>query len=242
MEKKVCHKADNKKNKTMNCAEKYTEIRSQLPAHVTLLAVSKTKPADDIMALYNIGCRDFGENKVQELTQKYNELPKDIRWHQIGHLQTNKIKYIIPFVYMIHSIDSLKLAVEVNKQAAKHNRVVDCLFELKVANEDTKSGFDIEELKQLFSQGALNELKNIRFCGVMGMATNTDDQAEIRKEFLNVKSVFDYIKDNYASEVGECFTQISMGMSGDYKIAVDCGSTIVRIGSTIFGERDYAVK
>ncbi|MCR5453877.1 MAG: YggS family pyridoxal phosphate-dependent enzyme, partial [Bacteroidales bacterium] len=165
---------------------------------------------------------------------------KDIRWHQIGHLQTNKIKYIIPFVYMIHSIDSIKLAAEVNKQAAKHNRVVDCLLELKVANEDSKSGFDIEELKQLLSQGVLNELKNIRFRGVMGMATNTDDADEIRKEFLNVKSVFDYIRANYANEVGEGFTQISMGMSGDYNIAVECGSTIVRIGSTIFGERDYS--
>ena len=224
----------------MNCAEKYTEIRSQLPAGVTLLAVSKTKPIEDIMALYNIGCRDFGENKVQELTQKKAQLPADIRWHQIGHLQTNKIKYIIPFVYMIHSIDSLKLAIEVNKQAAKHNRVVDCLFELKVANEETKSGFDIEDLKQLLSEGVLNELTNIRFCGVMGMATNTDDAVEIRKEFMNVKAVFDYIKANYANEVGESFTQISMGMSGDYKIAVECGSTIVRIGSTIFGERDYS--
>ncbi|MBO4771281.1 MAG: alanine racemase, partial [Bacteroidales bacterium] len=124
--------------------------------------------------------------------------------------------------------------------AAKHNRVVDCLFELKVANEDTKSGFDIEELKQLLSEGIVSELTNIRFCGVMGMATNTDDETEIRKEFLNVKSVFDYIRDNYADKVGECFTQISMGMSGDYKIAVECGSTIVRIGSTIFGERDYS--
>ena len=224
----------------MNCAEKYTEIRNQLPANVTLLAVSKTKPVEDIMALYNIGCRDFGENKVQELTQKQSQLPADIRWHQIGHLQTNKIKYIIPFVHMIHSIDSLKLAIEVNKQAAKHNRVVDCLFELKVANEDTKSGFDIEELKQLLSEGIVSELTNIRFCGVMGMATNTDDDSEIRKEFLNVKAVFDYIRDNYANEVGEDFTQISMGMSGDYKIAVECGSTIVRIGSTIFGERDYS--
>ena len=224
----------------MNCAEKYTEIRNQLPANVTLLAVSKTKPVEDIMALYNIGCRDFGENKVQELTQKQSQLPADIRWHQIGHLQTNKIKDIIPFVYMIHSIDSLKLAIEVNKQAAKHNRVVDCLFELKVANEDTKSGFDIEDLKQLLSEGIVSELTNIRFCGVMGMATNTDDDNEIRKEFLNVKAVFDYIRDNYADEVGEDFTQISMGMSGDYKIAVECGSTIVRIGSTIFGERDYS--
>ena len=224
----------------MNCAEKYTEIRNQLPANVTLLAVSKTKPVEDIMALYNIGCRDFGENKVQELTQKQSQLPADIRWHQIGHLQTNKIKYIIPFVHMIHSIDSLKLAIEVNKQAAKHNRVVDCLFELKVANEDTKSGFDIEELKQLLSEGIVSELTNIRFCGVMGMATNTDDDSEIRKEFLNVKAVFDYIRDNYADEVGEDFSQISMGMSGDYKIAVECGSTIVRIGSTIFGERDYS--
>lgn len=224
----------------MNCAEKYLDIRRQLPENVTLLAVSKTKPASDIMSLYDAGCRDFGENKVQELTQKYNELPKDIRWHQIGHLQTNKIKYIIPFVYMIHSIDSMKLAAEVNKQAAKHNRVVDCLLELKVANEETKSGFGIDELKQLLSEKAFSSLANIRFCGVMGMATNTTDQQEIKKEFLEVKSVFDYIKANYADEVGEGFAQISMGMSGDYGIAVECGSTIVRIGSTIFGERDYS--
>ncbi len=226
----------------MNCAERYAEIRKKLPESVTLLAVSKTKPATDIMSLYDIGCRDFGENKVQELTQKYNELPKDIRWHQIGHLQTNKIKYIIPFVYMIHSIDSIKLAAEVNKQAAKHDRVVDCLLELKVANEDTKSGFDIDELKQLFSQNEFSKLNNIRLRGVMGMATNTDDRDEIRKEFLNVKAVFDYIKANYAGEVGEWFDQISMGMSGDYDIAVECGSTIVRIGSTIFGERDYTAQ
>ncbi|MBR4265721.1 MAG: YggS family pyridoxal phosphate-dependent enzyme [Bacteroidales bacterium] len=224
----------------MNCAEKYLEIKKTLPENVTLLAVSKTKPEEDIMALYNIGCRDFGENKVQEMTGKYNNLPKDIRWHQIGHLQTNKIKYIIPFVYMIHSIDSLKLAAEVNKQAEKHNKIINCLLQLKVANEETKFGFAPEELKDLCAQNAFSEFKHLKIKGLMGMATNTDDENEIVKEFTEVKNLFNYIKTNYQSGVGEGFTEISMGMSGDYKLAINCGSTIVRIGSTIFGERDYS--
>jgi hypothetical protein len=220
----------------MNCAQKYSEIKNNLPENITLLAVSKTKPESDIMKLYEIGCRDFGENKVQEMTQKYNVLPKDIRWHQIGHLQTNKIKYIIPFVHMIHSIDSIKLAQEVSKQAVSHGRIVNCLLQVKVANEDTKFGLSPEEIKQIVGEGTFDTLPGIQICGLMAMATNTDDTQEIRKEFTEVKKLFEEIK----SKFGDNFTQISMGMSSDYPIAIECGSTIVRIGSTIFGERDYS--
>lgn len=224
----------------MNCSDRYLEISKTIPENVTLLAVSKTWPKEDIQLVYDAGCRDFGENKVQEMTQKFNELPHDIRWHQIGHLQTNKIKYMIPYVYMIHSIDSIKLLAEVDKQAAKHGRVVNCLLQVKVASEETKFGFGADELRQLLSDNALAGYPNVKLCGLMGMATNTDNEDEIRREFLEVKSLFDYIRANYISQVGEGFTQISMGMSGDYPLAIECGSTIVRVGSTIFGERDYS--
>lgn len=226
----------------MSCVANYIETKKSLPENVLLLAVSKTKPAEDIKALYDAGCRDFGENKVQELTAKHEVLPQDIRWHQIGHLQTNKIKYIIPFVYMIHSIDSLKLAEEVNKQAQKHGRIVNCLLQLKVAQEDTKFGFEISELKKMLKENAFAELKNIKLKGVMAMATNTENEAEIIKEFSLVKEFSDFVKTTYQNTVGEEFTEISMGMSEDYKLAVSCGSTIVRIGSSIFGERDYSNK
>ncbi|MBQ5403829.1 MAG: YggS family pyridoxal phosphate-dependent enzyme [Bacteroidales bacterium] len=226
----------------MSCVANYIETKKSLPENVLLLAVSKTKPAEDIKALYDAGCRDFGENKVQELTAKHEVLPQDIRWHQIGHLQTNKIKYIIPFVYMIHSIDSLKLAEEVNKQAQKHGRIVNCLLQLKVAQEDTKFGFEISELKKMLEENAFAELKNIKLKGVMAMATNTENEAEIIKEFSLVKEFSDFVKTTYQNTVGEEFTEISMGMSEDYKLAVSCGSTIVRIGSSIFGERDYSNK
>ncbi|MBQ3689787.1 MAG: YggS family pyridoxal phosphate-dependent enzyme [Bacteroidales bacterium] len=226
----------------MSCVANYIETKKSLPENVLLLAVSKTKPEEDIKALYDAGCRDFGENKVQELTAKHEVLPQDIRWHQIGHLQTNKIKYIIPFVYMIHSIDSLKLAEEVNKQAQKHGRIVNCLLQLKVAQEDTKFGFEIGELKKMFEENAFAELKNIKLKGVMAMATNTENEAEIIKEFSLVKEFSDFVKTTYKNTVGEEFTEISMGMSEDYKLAVSCGSTIVRIGSSIFGERDYSNK
>ena len=224
----------------MDCVENYKNIKKTLPENVLLLAVSKTKPEEEIMKLYDFGCRDFGENKVQELSKKYEVLPKDIRWHQIGHLQTNKIKYIIPFVYMIHSIDSLKLAEEVNKQAAKHGRIVNCLLQIKVAEEETKFGFSPEEVTELFKNGAFEALKNIKLCGLMAMATNTDDETEILKEFSAVKNLYNSLRINY--QVGEEFKEISMGMSGDYLLAVKEGSTIVRIGSTIFGERDYSQK
>jgi hypothetical protein len=222
----------------MDCAENYRNIKKTLPENVLLLAVSKTKPAEEIMKLYECGCRDFGENKVQELTAKHGVLPKDIRWHQIGHLQTNKIKYIIPFVYMIHSIDSLKLAQEVNKQAEKHGRIVNCLLQIKVAEEETKFGFSISEVVELFKNGAFSELKNIKLCGLMAMATNTDDETEIKKEFYQVKQLYNSLRINYS--VGEEFKDVSMGMSGDYPIAIQEGSTIVRLGSVIFGERDYS--
>lgn len=221
----------------MNCAEKYTQILSQLPANTTLLAVSKTKPAQDIMALYNIGCRDFGENKVQELAQKQQQLPKDIRWHQIGHLQTNKVKYIIPYIHLIHSVDTTKLAAEINRQAARHNRTVDCLLQIKVTDEDTKTGFDIQELQQQIAQGTFTELRNIRIRGLMAMASHTDDTDQIRREFTQAKDTFDHIKTHHPDKIGNHFDQISMGMSGDYQTAIQCGSTIIRIGSTIFGPR-----
>ena len=224
----------------MDCVENYKNIKKTLPENVLLLAVSKTKPEEEIMKLYDFGCRDFGENKVQELSKKYEVLPKDIRWHQIGHLQTNKIKYIIPFVYMIHSIDSIKLAEEVNKQAAKHGRVVNCLLQIKVAEEETKFGFSINEVADLFKNNAFAALKNIKLCGLMAMATNTDDETEILKEFSAVKNLYNSLRVNY--QVGEEFKEISMGMSGDYPLAVKEGSTIVRLGSTIFGERDYSPK
>lgn len=224
----------------MDCVENYKNIKKALPENVLLLAVSKTKPEEEIMKLYDFGCRDFGENKVQELSKKYEVLPKDIRWHQIGHLQTNKIKYIIPFVYMIHSIDSIKLAEEVNKQAAKHGRIVNCLLQIKVAEEETKFGFSINEVADLFKNNAFAALKNIKLCGLMAMATNTDDETEILKEFSAVKNLYNSLRVNY--QVGEEFKEISMGMSGDYPLAVKEGSTIVRLGSTIFGERDYSQK
>ena len=224
----------------MDCVENYKNIKKTLPENVLLLAVSKTKPEEEIMKLYDFGCRDFGENKVQELSKKYEVLPKDIRWHQIGHLQTNKIKYIIPFVYMIHSIDSLKLAEEVNKQAAKHGRIVNCLLQIKVAEEDTKFGFSPEEIIGLFDSGVFASLNNIKLCGLMAMATNTDDEEEILKEFSAVKNLYNLLRINY--QVGEEFKEISMGMSGDYPLAIREGSTIVRLGSTIFGQRDYSQK
>jgi len=222
----------------MDCVENYQNIKKSLPENVLLLAVSKTKPNEDILKLYNIGCRDFGENKVQEMTQKHQELPKDIRWHQIGHLQTNKIKYIIDFVYMIHSVDSLKLLQEINRQAEKHSRIVDCLLQVKVAQEDTKFGLSFQETENLFQENVFEKLKNIRLRGLMAMATNTDDVLEIQKEFLSVKNFYNLLRIKYS--VGEEFNQISMGMSEDYPIAIENSSTIVRLGSVIFGQRDYS--
>ncbi len=217
----------------------YLNIKNSLPEKVLLLAVSKTKPEEDIMDLYNLGQRDFGENKVQEMTTKYNNLPKDIRWHQIGHLQTNKIKYIVPYVHMIHSVDSLKLAQEINKQAQKTNKIIRCLLQIKVAEEETKFGFAPNDIIQLFENNAFTQLKNIKICGLMGMATNTENTNEINNEFSEIKKLFNYIKLQYYKNIDD-FSEISMGMSGDYNLAIKNGSTIIRLGSIIFGERDYS--
>lgn len=206
------------------------QIKSTIPEHVTLVAVSKTKPVSDLMQAYEAGQRIFGENKIQEMAEKWEQMPKDIQWHMIGHVQTNKVKFMAPFVSLIHGVDSLKLLQEINKQALKNNRIIDCLLQIHIAEEETKFGLDENELNELISSSEFKELKNIRTLGLMGMATFTEDQNQIKKEFQHLKSIFDSIQN-------EDFSIISMGMSGDYKLAIECGSTMVRIGSSIFGGR-----
>jgi pyridoxal phosphate enzyme (YggS family) len=214
----------------MSIASNLNRIKASLPEHVTLVAVSKTKPVSDLMQAYEAGQRIFGENKIQEMADKWEEMPKDIQWHMIGHVQTNKVKFMAPFVSLIHGVDSLKLLQEINKQALKNNRVIDCLLQIHIAEEETKFGLDENELNELISSSEFKELKNIRTLGLMGMATFTENQNQIKKEFQHLKSIFDSIqKDD--------FSIISMGMSGDYKLAIECGSTMVRIGSSIFGGR-----
>ena len=214
--------------------EKYKAIVAELGNKVTLVAVSKTKPIEDIQALYNSGHRDFGENYVQELVEKQVTLPKDIRWHFIGHLQSNKVKFIAPFVHLIHGVDSFNLLKEINKQAAKNNRVIDCLLQIHIAKEETKFGFDEQELKQIPD---LSDMKNVRICGLMGMASFSDDKSLVRSEFHNLKNIFDI--NAVLSTMNYQLSTLSMGMSGDYTIAVEEGSNMVRIGSLLFGERNY---
>lgn len=209
-------------------------IKSSLPEHVTLVAISKTKPVIDIMEVYMEGHRIFGENKVQELIGKYEELPKDIKWHLVGHLQTNKVKYIVPFVSLIHSVDSLKLLAEINKQGEKTNRKVNVLLQIYIAKEETKFGLDENELEEILKQK--DSLSHVQICGLMGMATNTDYEDIVRKEFKSLKDLFIKIKSQYFSN-DPAFKEISMGMSGDYPIAIEEGSTMVRVGSSIFGGR-----
>ena len=216
--------------------EKYDEIRASLPAGVRLVAVSKFKPAEDISALYQLGQRVFGENHAQEMRAKHEQLPEDIEWHFIGHLQTNKIKYIAPYVSMIHSIDSFDLLKEVNKHAVKNNRVIPCLLQFHIADEETKFGFSLEECKAMLDNADFQELKNVKLHGVMGMATFTDDQAQVRGEFQHLHRIFQELKTSYFSQNPD-FKEISMGMSEDYPIAVEEGSTLIRIGSAIFGPR-----
>jgi pyridoxal phosphate enzyme (YggS family) len=220
----------------MSIADNIRSVQAELNGRAKLIAVSKTKPVADIMEAYHAGQKVFGENKVQELCEKYEALPKDIEWHMIGHVQTNKVKYMAPFVYMIHGVDSLKLAAEINKQAMKHNRTVRCLFQIHIAREDTKFGFDPEEIMELAEGGKLPEFPGIIWSGVMGMATFTEDMEQVRAEFRSLKKLFDKLKLTYFSASPE-FCEISMGMSGDWRIAVEEGSTMVRIGSAIFGER-----
>lgn len=205
--------------------------------NAVLVAISKTKTVDDIQQIHNAGQRVFGENKVQELVQKYELLPKDIQWHMVGNLQSNKVKYIAPFIQLIHSVDSLKLAIEINKQALKHNRVIDILLEIHIAAETNKSGFSEDELIDHLDINAFNSLQNIRIVGLMGMATNTKSQVLIKNEFSGLKQYFDKIKQQYFSKSEE-FSILSMGMSGDYQLALEEGSTMIRIGSAIFGERE----
>ena len=204
--------------------------------NVTLVAVSKTRPPERVLEVYAGGQRVFGENRPQEMLAKYDALPKDIHWHLIGHLQTNKVKMIAPFVAMIHSVDSLRLLSEINKQAEKHNRVIDCLLQFHIAEEETKFGLDEAEARTLLESPEYLAMRNVRICGVMGMATFTDDTALVRREFKSLKRIFDDLKTQYFAE-NEEFREVSMGMSGDWEVAVEEGSTMVRIGSLIFGER-----
>lgn len=217
--------------------EKYKQLTSEVNTyHARLIAVSKTKPAADILQLYNKGQLIFGENKVQELAAKYEELPKDIQWHMIGHLQTNKVKYIAPFVSLIHSVDSLKLLEEINKQAAKNNRVINCLLQIYIANEDTKFGLSAAEATELLASAEFAALQNVRICGLMGMATNTGNREQIAAEFASLKTLFNVFKQKFFSN-NAAFTELSMGMSSDYTIALANGATLIRVGSMLFGER-----
>lgn len=222
----------------MSVQENLLKIKQELPPSIKLVAVSKTKPESDILEAYSTGHKVFGENKVQELVNKYDRLPKDIEWHFIGHLQSNKVKYLAPFVHLIHGVDSLKLLKEINKQAQKNNRVIDCLLQFHIANEKAKFGFYKEEVFELLQSDEFQNLKNIRIKGLMGMATYTDDENQIHEEFANLKSYFEEIKEKYLQS--DSFTEISMGMSADYKIAIEEGSTMIRLGSSIFGVRFYS--
>ena len=217
--------------------EKLAEIRKEIPEHVTLIAVSKTKPVSALEEAYKAGQRHFGENKVQEMFDKYEQLPKDIQWHLIGHLQTNKVKYIAPFVHLIHSVDSLKLLSEIDKQAKKNNRVIDCLLQFHIAQEETKFGLNLQEAHSLLTSAEFLEMKNVHIIGVMGMASFTNDEQQVKLEFSNLNAIFSQLKKDFFS-LDENFRERSMGMSGDYLLAMQEGSTMVRIGSTIFGGRN----
>ena len=218
----------------MSITENLNDLKKTLKSGVTLVAVSKTKPTEAIVEAYNTGHRVFGENKVQEMTGKWEQLPKDIEWHMIGHLQRNKVKYMAPYVSLIHGVDSLKLLAEINKQALKHERTIDCLLQMHIAQEDTKFGLSEEELTTLLVSDQFKAMNNVRIRGLMGMATFTENEAQIRSEFQFLKAQFDSLKKSLPE-----VDILSMGMSGDYKIAMDCGSTMVRIGSSIFGARNY---
>ena len=222
----------------MSIAENLKQVLSELPEGVRLVAVSKFHPNEAIEEAYRAGQRVFGESKVQEMTAKYESLPKDIEWQFIGHLQSNKIKYIAPYVALIHGIDSYKLLTEVNKQAAKIGRTVNCLLQLHVAREETKFGFSFEECREMLAAGEWKELNNIRICGLMGMATNTNDVEQIKAEFCSLSSFFQEVKATWFADA-DSFKELSMGMSHDYHEAVSAGSTLVRVGSKIFGERNY---
>ena len=221
----------------MSISKNITELQKELqPIGVTLVAISKTKPNEDILEAYRAGQRIFGENQVQDLVEKYESLPKDIEWHLVGHLQTNKVKYIAPFISLIHSVDSLKVLTEINKHALKNNRIIDCLLQIYIADEDTKFGLDFAEAVELLRSEEYQGLKNVRIRGLMGIASNTENEKIIKEEFYELKMLFDGIKTTYFRKE-ESFDILSMGMSSDYKIAIEQGSNMVRLGSTIFGQR-----
>jgi PLP dependent protein len=218
----------------MSIAQNLLKIKFEIPSTVILVAVSKTKPVSDLIEAYDAGQRIFGENKIQEMTEKWEAMPKDIQWHMIGHVQTNKVKFMAEYVNLIHGVDSLKLLEEINKQAKKHNRIIDCLLQMHIAKEETKFGLNEQELNEILNSEAFQNLKNIQIVGLMGMATFTDNQSQIKKEFQNLKRIFDDLK---STDALQCISTLSMGMSGDYQLAIACGSTMVRIGSSIFGSR-----
>ena len=224
----------NFEDRSMSISENIKKYRNGLPDKVKLVAISKTKPNEDILEAYGAGQRIFGENKIQEMTDKWEALPKDIEWHMVGHVQRNKVKYMAPFVGLIHAVDSLKLLKEINKQAKKHERVIKCLLQIKIAEEDSKFGISAEEAEEILNSEVYQKMENTQVIGLMGMATFTDDEKQVKEEFQYLKRVFDRFKQKYPA-----LEELSMGMSGDYKLAVESGSTMVRIGSSIFGERNY---
>lgn len=218
----------------MSIQTNLSNIRTDLPSHVTLVAVSKTKPIEDLIQAYQSGQRVFGENKIQEMAEKYQKMPKDIQWHMIGNIQRNKVKYMASFVDLVHGVDSLKLLNEINKQAEKNKRIINCLIQIKIAQENTKFGMSFDEAKNLISSKEVKKLKNISIVGLMGMASFTQDKTQIKKEFKTLKSNFDNLQ-----KIASNLMILSMGMSGDYTLAIENGSTMIRLGSSIFGARNY---
>jgi pyridoxal phosphate enzyme (YggS family) len=219
----------------MKIKDNIHSITSSIPSNVTLVAVSKTKPVSDILEAYEAGQRVFGENKIQEMASKYDEMPKDIEWHMIGHIQRNKVKYMAPFVSLIHAVDSLRLLSEINKQALKNNRVIDCLLQIKIASEESKFGLSESDAMDLLTSEEYKSFKNIRVVGLMGMATFTDNKKQLQKEFGFLENIFDSLKENNDLNI------LSMGMSDDYPIAIENGSTMIRVGSSIFGKRAFSI-
>jgi pyridoxal phosphate enzyme (YggS family) len=220
----------------MSIQDNLLKIKSQLPENVTLVAVSKTKPVEDLMEAYHAGQRIFGENKIQEMTEKWQQMPKDVEWHMIGHVQSNKVKYMVPYVKLIHGVDSLKLLKEVNRQAIRWRKSINCLLQIHIAEEETKFGLDEKELEELLNSDEFKEMKNINVIGLMGMATFTDNEEQIKKEFQYLKTIFDKVSKLNTTNCQ--LNTLSMGMSGDYQLAIEYGSTMVRIGSSIFGNRN----
>jgi len=222
----------------MSITSQLHAIKSALPEQVTLVAVSKTKPVSDLMEAYNAGQRIFGENKIQEMCDKYEQMPKDIQWHMIGHVQRNKVKYMAPFVSLIHGVDNFKLLKEINKQAKANNRTIPCLLQIKIAEETSKFGMTIDEAKAILQSEDFAALQHIKITGVMGMATFTDNTTQVENEFKTLKQAFSQLES--LQPENDAFKTISMGMSGDYKLAITCGSTMIRVGSSIFGSRNYS--